>query len=80
MKFTPGFHEELREVLHKDQLDIFGELEIHPPFRPGVRCKRCARPWNGEDARTSKAKAIARGCWWVSNKRTECPDCLRNAK
>lgn len=73
--WTEGFHQQLRETHHAGQIDIFQELEIHPPFRPNVRCKGCGIPWNGEDARSTPQKAKDRACWYVSNSVVRCPSC-----
>lgn len=80
MRSEQKFFDEIREIHFPGQTDIFTELEILPPFRPNCRCKGCAIPWHGEDARDSLPKAKRRGCWFVSNKRVLCPNCVREAK
>lgn len=73
--WTEGFHQQLREVLHEGQQDLYGELDIVPPYRPHVRCRKCGTPWEGADARSTPAKARERGVWYVSHSKVVCPTC-----
>jgi hypothetical protein len=78
--WSESFHNDLRETRYPGQIDIFQELEISPPYRPNVVCKKCAKPWRGEDARSTPAKARERKCWYVSHGLVRCPDCHQESK